>query len=70
MRVEDKHIDVGKATERLNGGGACVARGSPDDCDALARALKSGLEHLANDLHGEVFEGERRTVKKLEQEVP
>ena len=54
---------------RPGDGTAGVAAGGPNDGDPPARARQRRLEHLANKLHGEVFEGQGRPVEEFQQEM-
>ena len=67
MGVKDKDVDVIKALESLNRGRTCVTRCSAHDCHAFASAAQGLLEHLADQLHGEVFECQSRAVEEFEQ---
>ena len=69
MRIEDENIDRLEPPERLDRRAAGVARGRADDGDPLSPPLQRGLEQLADQLHGEVLEGQRGPVEQLQQEV-
>jgi hypothetical protein len=43
--------------------------GGADDGDPLARPGQRRLHHLADELHGEILEGQRRPVEQLQQEM-
>ena len=66
MWVEDEDVDVIQAFEGFDRGGAGVARGRANDGDAFAFAAQCGLEHLADQLHGEVFERQCRAVEEFQ----
>ena len=70
MRVEDKDIDRVQPAKGLNRGRAGVTRGCAHDGHTVATARERFLKHLANQLHREVFERQRRTMKQLKQEMP
>ena len=68
VREQHHKIDTLAAAERLDRGAAGVARGRDHDGDALAALLQRVVHQPRQELHGEVFEGERRPVEQLEQE--
>jgi hypothetical protein len=69
MREQDEHIHIRQPPERLHRRRAGIARGRPHDGDPLARLGQRRLHHLADELHGEVLEGQRRPVEQLQQEM-
>ena len=69
--LRKQHEDVGAraAAERLDRGPAGVARGRDHDGGALAARGEHVVHEPAEELHGQVLEGERRAVKQLEHEI-
>ena len=61
-------VDLVTAAERLDRGAAGVARGRHHDGAAFAARGERMIHQPRQELHGEVFEGERRAVKQLERE--
>ena len=69
MRVKDEDIHRIKPAKRLDRGRSSVATGRPNNGDTLVPPAQFGLEQLADQLHGKIFECQRRPVKQFEQEV-
>ena len=68
MRKQHDDIDLVAAAERLDGRAAGVARGRDHDGAALA-ALRQHLIHQPRqELHRQILERERRSMKQLERE--
>ena len=67
---EDEDIDVIQPAEGFDRGRSGIARGRTDDGHPFPLARQNGLEHVADQLHGKVFERQRRTVEQFKQEVP
>ena len=67
MQDHDRHARAPGAG--LDRGGAGIARGRADDRDRPAALLQKMLEQVAQQLQGDVLEGERRPVEQLEQPV-
>ena len=67
MGIEDEHIHIGQAAERLDRGRAGIARCRAHDGDAPPLARQGDLEQLADQLHREILEGQRRAMEQLEQ---
>ena len=57
------------AAKRLDRGAAGIARGRDHDGGALAARRQHMVHEPAEQLHGQILEGERRTVKQLEHEI-
>ena len=68
MRVERDDVDLIAAAERLDGRAAGIARGRDHDGRTLAALDQCVIHQPRQELHREVLEGERRTVKQLEHE--
>ncbi len=66
---EDEDVDGGKPAERLDRGGPRVTARRTHDRHPFTPAAQRRLEELADELHREVLEGERRAVEQLEQEL-
>ena len=69
VRMEDHDADPLAPGKGLDRGRAGVARGRPDDHDRRPAAAQEELEQPAEQLHRDVFEGERGPVEQLEQPV-
>ena len=67
MRVEDEDIRRVQPPECLDRRRPGVAAGRPDDGHARAPACQRVLEHLPDQLHGEILERQRRPVEQLQQ---
>jgi hypothetical protein len=68
LRIERDDVDLVAAAECLHRRAAGVARGRDHDRAALAALLQRVIHQARQELHREVFEGERRAVKQLEHE--
>ena len=68
MREQHYDVDLGAAAERLDRGTAGVARRCDNDGRALATLQQHVVHQPRNELHGEVLEGERRSVEQFEHE--
>ena len=68
MRIERDHVDLIAAAERLDGRAAGIARGRHHDGRTLAALDQRVIHQPGQELHREVLEGERRTVKQLKHE--
>ncbi len=68
MREQHHHVHLGAAAEGLDRGAAGVARGGDDDGGALRTLAQHVVHQARHQLHGEVLEGERRSVEQLEHE--
>ena len=69
MREQDEHVHRVEPAKRLDRGGARVTRGRADDADPVAAPLQRRLEHLPDQLHGEILERQRRAVEQFQQEM-
>ena len=67
MQDHDRHARAPGAG--LDRGGAGIAGGRADDRDRPAALRQKMLEQVAQQLQGDVLEGERRPVEQLEQPV-
>ena len=67
-RKQDDDVDSGAAAKRLDRGAAGVAGGRDHDGGALAALLQRKVHQAREELHREIFEGERRPVEQLEHE--
>jgi hypothetical protein len=63
--VEDGDIDAGAAGTGLDRGAAGIAGGGAQDGDALVPRREHMVEQPAEQLHGQVFEGESRAVEEF-----
>ena len=68
VRIERDHVDLIAAAERLDGRAAGIARGRDHDGGTLAALDQRVIHQPRQELHREVLEGERRTVKQLQHE--
>ena len=68
LRVEDEHFDLGLLGESLDRRGAGVARGRANDRRPGAARPQNAIHRLAQPLHGEILERQRRSVEKFERE--
>src|SRR3954465_9364869 len=64
-----EHVGSGAPAKCIDGGRARVARGGNNDGSPLATGGQHEIHEAAHELHGDIFECERRTVKELEHEV-
>ncbi len=64
--VEDENGDAVLAHAAVNGGAAGIPRGGSEDGEALAGESGLALVKEAKELEGEVLEGQRGAVEKLE----
>ncbi|OIQ67569.1 hypothetical protein GALL_508510 [mine drainage metagenome] len=69
MRIKDEYIDVLQPAKCLNRRRAGVARSRADNGDPLARPRQRRLKQLTDQLHGDVFERQRRAVEQFQQEM-
>ncbi len=67
-REQHEQIDLARPAEGLHRRPAGVARGRHHDGRALAPHRQTMVHQPREQLHGEVLEGERRTVEQLEDE--
>ena len=67
-RKEDEDLNLGLVGERLDCRCSGIARRRADDCRPRAALPQHPIHRLAQPLHGEVLERQRRTVEKLERE--
>ena len=56
-------------SESLDGGRSGIARRRADNGDPLAAPGQRRLEKLADELHGEILERQRRPMEQLQQEM-
>ena len=70
MGVEDEDIHPVEPPKRLDRCRAGVAAGGAHDGHTGVRAGQDRFEHLADKLHREVLERERRPMEQLQQKVP
>ena len=68
VREQHYHVHLGAAAKRFDRGAAGVARSCDNDCCALSPRKQHMVHQPRHQLHGEVLEGERRTVEQLEHE--
>ena len=68
VRIEHDEIDALGAAEGLDRGAAGIARGRDHDGGAVAALLERVVHQPRQELHREVFEGERRPVEEFEHE--
>ena len=68
VRVQDEDVDVLLAAHPVDGGAAGVAGGGAEDVHVLARFGQQVLEQVAEELQGDVLEGEGRAVEELQDE--
>ena len=70
--IEDEDVDRMPSPRNASIAADPVSpRGRADDCDFVSPIAASAppLEQLTDQLHGEVFERQRRAVEQLEQEM-
>ena len=67
MRREHEDVDARLAAHRVFGGGAGVAAGRAEDVQPLVAGFKDVFHRVAEELHGDVLEGERGAVGEFEQ---
>ena len=67
LRVENEDLDGGAVAAGLDGGRAGIARRGADDGHPFALGLQHVVEDRAEELHGQVLEGQRRPVEQLQQ---
>ena len=67
--IHDEDIDRVEPFEGFNRRRARVAGGRAHDCYPFSRPAERCLKQLANELHGEIFEGQGRPMEQLQQEV-
>ncbi len=67
LRVKDEQIDLGDVAESCDSGGAGIARGRSHDRRAFAARGEDLSHQPAQELHGKIFESQRRPVKKFEK---
>ena len=63
VRIEDEHIDAIQSAKRFNRGGARIARGCANNGRAQIPLLQHIIHHAAEQLHRQIFKGERRSVE-------
>ena len=68
VRKQHDEIDLVATAERLDRGAAGVARGCNHDGAALAARRQHMIHQPRQELHRQIFEGERRPVKQFEHE--
>ena len=68
MREQNDEVDLAPAAEGFDGGAAGVARGRDNDGAAFAARGERMIHQPRQQLHRQVFEGERRAVEELERE--
>ena len=68
-REQNEKIGAGPAAERLDGRAAGVARGRDHDRGALAARRQGVVHEPAEELHGQILEGQRRSMEQLEHEI-
>ena len=66
MRREHEDVDAGFAAHGVFGGGAGVAAGSAEDVQPLVARFQHVFHRVAEELHGDVLEGERGAVGEFE----
>src|SRR6185295_11609515 len=67
-RREHEYLDAALALERVLGGAAGVARGRAEDGEPAASARQLVFEGVAEELHGDVLERQRRPVRDADHE--
>ena len=67
-RREHEDVDAALALERVLGGAAGVARGRAEDGERAAAPRQLVLEGVAEELHRDVLERQRRAVREAEDE--
>jgi hypothetical protein len=68
IRKQHDEIDLRTAAERLDRRSAGVSRGRHRDGGALAADRERMIHQPGEELHRQILEGERRSVKELQQE--
>jgi len=66
VRIQDEDLGAGAAEQAVDGGGAGVARGGAEHGERLVAGHALVLVEVAEELEGEVLEGERGPVEELE----
>ena len=66
MRVQDHDVDVFAVSEGLDGGGPGIARGRANDGYPSTLTSKLEVEQPTKQLHGDIFERQRRAVEQLD----
>ncbi|SVJ78826.1 Uncharacterised protein [Klebsiella pneumoniae] len=66
VRVHDEDVDVVATAAAFDGRGAGIAGGGPHDHHALAALGQHMVEQAAEQLQGEVLEGQGRAVEQLQ----
>ena len=68
LRIEDEHFDLGLLAESLNRRSAGIARGRSNNRRPGVAASQNAIHRLAQPLHGEILEGQRRSMEQFERE--
>ena len=68
LGVEDVDVDLGLLAERLDRRRAGVARSRADDRRPRVAPLQHPVHRLAEPLHGEILERQRRSMEQFERE--
>ena len=68
MRKQNEDVDAIQALERLDRRGARIAGRRADDGGAQISLFEHMIHHAPEELHRQILEGERRPVKKFENE--
>ena len=66
VRMHDEDVDALLAAHAADGGGARVAAGGREDVEAAVAFFEDFLEQAAEELEGDVLEGQGGTVEELE----
>ena len=69
MGIEDKHVHRVQPAESLYCSTSRVPACRTNNGNALIALFEGDLKHLTDELHREIFEGKRRTVKKFQKKM-